>query len=316
MTRALPAVDVVRRRERIDPIDDRKLRAALADGSWTRITTGVFMTTVQWKALSRLDQHRVRTREVMRRRPAATVVSHFAAAALNDIDVLGNWPVTIDVTCAPARGGRSSGAIRRHPRPLDGVEVCDIDGLTVTTPAQTALDLARLVPHVNAVAIIDQAIRAGRPDGRLTSVEEILRLMGSAPHRGDARAIRALSFADAGAANVRESQSRVEIVRMGFPKPRTQERRVLPSGRVVFGDFYWPEHDHWGELDGNGKYLSPEFDADRQPGEIVIDEKNRENEIRRGVRGFSRWEPADIDDRRRLYDILTSDGLPSTLPRP
>ena len=147
-------------------------------------------------------------------------------------------------------------------------------------------------------------------------MEEILRLMASSPHRGDARAIRALSFADAGAANVRESQSRVEIVRMGFPKPRTQERRVLPSGRVVFGDFYWPEHDHWGELDGKGKYLSPEFDADRQPSEIVIDEKNRENEIRRGVRGFSRWEPADIDDRRRLYDILTSDGLPSTLPRP
>ena len=97
---------------------------------------------------------------------------------------------------------------------------------------------------------------------------------------------------------------------------RLQERRVLRSGRLVFGDFYFPNHDHWAELDGRGKYRSPDFGADRDPAEIVIDEKNRENEIRREVRGFSRWEPFDADHPRRLYDILTTDGLPSSLPRP
>ncbi len=48
----------------------------------------------------------------------------------------------------------------------------------------------------------------------------------------------------------------------------------------------------------------------------MIDEKNRENEIRREVRGFSRWDCADLEHPRRLYDILTGDGLRSALPRP
>ena len=68
-------------------------------------------------------------------------------------------------------------------------------------------------------------------------------------------------------------------------------------------------------MGGRGKYLSPEFTEKRPTAEIVIDEKNRENEIRRTVRGFSRWEPSDITPRR-LYDILTADGLHSPLPRP
>ncbi|UUT35687.1 hypothetical protein [Microbacterium elymi] len=84
----------------------------------------------------------------------------------------------------------------------------------------------------------------------------------------------------------------------------------------MFGDFYFPDADHWGEVDGRGKYLSPEFGVDRNPAAIVIDEKNRENEIRREVRGFSRWEAKDADDPRRLWDILTGDGLPCAKPRP
>ena len=100
------------------------------------------------------------------------------------------------------------------------------------------------------------------------------------------------------------------------PLPRLQERRVLRSGRLVFGDLYFPEEDHWLELDGRGKYRSPEFGPDRDAAEIAIDEKNRENEIRREVRGFSRLEPADLDHPRRVYDILTADGLRATRPRP
>jgi hypothetical protein len=248
---------------------------------------------------------------------ARGIVSHFAAAAIWRIDVLGAWPASVDITCAPARGGRSSGAIRRHPRALDHLQLAEFGGHLVTTPAQTALDLARVVPYVNGVAIVDQAIRAERTGGALTTIPEMLALPDARlPHRGDARAMRAISFADPHAANVRESQSRVVIAHLGFPRPQLQERRVLRSGRLVFGDFYWLDHDHWGELDGEGKYRTPEFGAHRDAAEIAIDEKNRENEIRREVRGFARWEPSDADNPRQLYDILTSSGLPSALPRP
>ncbi|SBS74437.1 conserved exported hypothetical protein [uncultured Microbacterium sp.] len=118
------------------------------------------------------------------------------------------------------------------------------------------------------------------------------------------------------AANARETQMRLLVIALGFPHPRLQERRRLRSGRLVFGDLYFPEADHWLEIDGRGKYLSPEFSAGRTPAAIVIEEKTRENEIRREVRGFSRLEATDADHPQRVYDVLTADGLRSSKPRP
>ncbi len=249
------------------------------------------------------------------RQPA--VLSHFAAASIHGMDVLGRWPELIDVTVPRSSGGRSSGDIRRHTHGHGEPDTQPWGEHRVTTPAQTALDLARILPFVEGVAVVDQAIHRDRPGGALTTRAEIeLVWQQHDRHRGNPRAGRAVSFANPLAANVRESHSRVVLARLGFPTPRLQERRVLRSGRLVFGDFYFPSYDHWAELDGRGKYRSPDFGADRDPAAIVIDEKNRENEIRREVRGFSRWEPFEADNPRLLYDILTSDGLPSSLPRP
>ena len=277
---------------------------------------GAFASTREWHKLTPIERHRVRTLEALRRLRSSVIVSHFAAAAVWGIDVLGRWPDFLDVSQPPARGGRSSGGVRRHPAEVDGLDLVGADLHRITSPAQTALDLARVLPFTHAVAAIDQAIWSDRPRGALTTSDRICALLLRDPAgRGGARAARALAFADPLAPNVRESESRVLISRLGFPKPRLQERRVLRSGRLVFGDFYFPEHDHWAELDGRGKYLSPHFAGDRSADEIVIDEKNRENEIRREVRGFSRWEPADATPRR-LYDVLSGDGLPSNIPRP
>ncbi|BDV30097.1 hypothetical protein [Microbacterium terricola] len=309
-------IRVVRRRER-EGIDDRRLRRQLESGSVVRVWPGAFVSGPDWRRLSPMDQHRVRVEEAIRRARGAVVSSHFAAAAHHRIDILGGWPSRVDVSRSPASGGRSSGLIRRHAREIERLSLEPLWGdHQITTATQTALDLARILPFTNGVAVIDQAIWIDRPGGALTTRDEILQLLDSGPpHRGDARARRAIAFAQPLAANVRESQSRVLIAQLGFPAPRLQEHRVLRSGRVVYGDFYFPAHDHWAELDGRGKYRSPEFGHHRDPAEIVIDEKNRENEIRREVRGFSRWEPSDLT-ARRLYDILTGDGLPSRLPRP
>jgi hypothetical protein len=125
-----------------------------------------------------------------------------------------------------------------------------------------------------------------------------------------------MAFANPRSSNVRESQNFVVVISLGFPRPLVQYRRVLCTGRLAIADLYFEEADHWCEIDGRGKYISPEFGAERDPVEIVIDEKNRENEIRREVRGFSRWEAKAADRPRDIYDILTQDGLRSSKPRP
>jgi hypothetical protein len=312
-----PTLEVRRRREHDDPVDDRRRAAAVESGRWHRITAGVYVLTCEWLALKPHERHHVLVREVARRMQKPAVLAGAAAAAIHGIDLLGSWPRLVDVRTERATGGRTHGAIRRHALGLDGVAVQPWEGMhAVTTPAQTALDLARWLPFTGAVAAVDQALWARRPGGPLTTVAEIRDLDDFASlRRWDAHAHRVLSASTDLADNVRESEARLLMKSLGFPAPRLQERRVLRSGRLVFGDFYFPEQDHWCELDGRGKYLSSEGQAHRDVAQSVVDEKNRENEIRREVTGFTRFEPADIDPRR-LYDILTGDGLPSRLPRP
>lgn len=310
-------VEVVRRSDAVDPVDDRRLRRAVAEGRWIRVTAGAYVRRPVWDSFTPIERHRLRVQEVGRRLAPGAVVSHFAAAAVWGIDVLGDWPVAVDVTIARARGGRSGGAVRRRAWGLDHTETVPFGRLAITTPRQTAIDLTRLLPAVRAAGAADQAISTVRSGGPLTTRAGILELLDAAPaRRGDARARRALLDAETATANVRESQARVVLAQLGFPASRPQEERMLRSGRHVFGDRYFPEFDHWLEIDGRGKYLSPEFGHGRDAAAIVIDEKNRENEIRREVRGFSRIEATDLDRPQRVWDILTGDGLPTSRQRP
>jgi len=310
-------ISIVRRRDQIDTVDDRRLQRGVRSGEWIRITAGAYARADDWRRLRPIEQHRVRVHEVARRMEPGAVISHFAAAAEHGIDIFGLWPTRVDVTIGRASGDRSSGAVRRRALGLEGVERTPLGVHHVTTPAQTALDIARVSSFLVAASAVDQAIWSGRPSGALTTKDELLRLLDAGPaRRGDVRARRAIEKADCGAANPRETHARVLLEHLGFPPSRSQERRLLRSGRVAFADRYFPDHDHWLEIDGRGKYLSPEFGVERDAAAIVIDEKNRENEIRREVRGFSRLEATDLDIPRRVYDILTADGLPSSKRRP
>ena len=310
-------IAVLRRRELREPLDDRRARRMLADGTWVRVAPGAFVMGADWRQLSPVAQHCLRVQEVMARVRAPALVSHFAAAAVWGIDVLGAWPTRVEVTVDRATGGRSGGAITRRALGRDGRMSVPFGRHRITTPAQTALDIARLLPFLRAVTAIDQALWTGRAGGALTTAAEIEALLDDKrPMRGDARARRALASSAPLSANVRETHVRLLVAALGFPPTRLQERRVLRSGRLVYGDLYFPDADHWLEIDGRGKYLSPEYTAGRTPAAIVIDEKNRENEIRREVRGFSRLEATDADRPQRVYDILTADGLRSTKPRP
>lgn len=310
-------IEIVRRSDRIDPVNDRRLQREVAAGRWVPVTAGAYVQRVAWQALTPIERHRLRVQEVARRIEPGAVISHFAASAVWGIDLLGPWPSAVDVTIVCATGGRSGGAIRRHALGLDGVETVPFGCHRITTPRQTAIDLAHKLAATRAAGIVDQAIWTGREPGALATRAEILDLLDAGPvRRGHARARRIVLDAETDTANVRESQARVVLAQLGFPPSRPQERRVLRSGRLVFGDRYFPDFDHWLEIDGRGKYLSPDFGDDRDPAEIVIDEKNRENEIRREVRGFSRLEAIDLDIPRRVYDVLTGDGLPSSRQRP
>jgi hypothetical protein len=113
---------------------------------------------------------------------------------------------------------------RREPRVqvwedrIDPDEVCVVDGMRVTTPERTALDLARRFQLGNAVAAVDALVQA--TDLKLANVELLVdRYRGS---RGMKSARAALGLVDGGAQSPKETWLRLLLVTSGLPRPQTQ----------------------------------------------------------------------------------------------
>lgn len=116
----------------------------------------------------------------------------------------------------------------RHPPPglttwgdrLEGDEFVWIDGVAVTTPARTAVDLACWYPLTTAVAAIDALARV--TDVKMADAELLAaRYRG---RRGIEGARASLELVDAGAQSPKETWLRLVLVRAGLPRPQTQIR--------------------------------------------------------------------------------------------
>ncbi|MFT4230770.1 MAG: hypothetical protein QM602_10820 [Microbacterium sp.] len=316
--RTEPDIVIHRRRDRDGlPVNDRRLARQLAKGTYERVAPGSYAPGRAWRALSPMDRHAVRVVETADRARGRLLISHFAAAALWGIDLIGDWPETVDVIVPRTTGGRSSGMLRRRTSARTHIETVDWRGHELTTPAQTALDLARIGSFSAGVIALDGARWRRREGGCLTTLADLERIaISDTEVRGHRRMRAALAFSTDLSDSVRESEGRVLIDRLGFPAPVLQRRFVLPSGRSAYPDYYFEDHDHAAEFDGTGKYFDPRLRKGRTAEQVLLAEKDRGDELRRLVRAFSRWRTAAHEDPRLLYDILTGAGLPARRPRP
>ncbi len=97
-------------------------------------------------------------------------------------------------------------------------EICVIDGMEVTTPARTALDLACRCSTGQAVADIDALCRATQL--KIVEVSELAaRAIG---RRGIRKARATLELVDSGAQSPKETWLRLLLYRAGLPRPTTQ----------------------------------------------------------------------------------------------
>src|SRR5690606_5774099 len=103
----------------------------LSSGSLVRVCAGAYADASVWSALDDVAKHRMRVLATAERLTTTPVFSHYAAAALWGIRILGKWPTLVDVTLERASGGRSDGGLRRRCTGLEDVEVVELDGLAV-----------------------------------------------------------------------------------------------------------------------------------------------------------------------------------------
>lgn len=267
---------------------DGELRRLRRTGELDTVRRGAYVSTADPRVEDELVRHRLLIMAGLGSLAPGAVVSHCSAAVLLGLPL---WSIPLNrlhVTRSQRTGGRLSRTVHLHTAPLAGDDVVEIDGIAVTSPARTVVDLARSVPFEAAVVTADGALREGLMPGALAGMVE--RVSG---WRGAAAARRVVAFADGRSESVGESRSRVAILRAGLPAPVPQWEVWRGAAVLARCDFGWPELRTVGEFDGRVKYgrlLSP----DQYPGDVVFDEKLREDELRAEGLHVARWTWRDL----------------------
>jgi hypothetical protein len=273
---------------------DDELARLVRAGELSRLRRGAYVDSVLPPDAA--DVHRLLVHATLAglRRPA--VVSHQSAAVLLGLPL---WDVPLDrvhVTRRPRAWNDTSRVLCCHVARLRDDEIVMHDGVVVTDPVRTALDLARSLSHEAAVVALDAALR----EGLLTHDELRTRLFDIAGTPGSRSAARAVLFADGRSASVGESRSRVILQRWKQPPSALQFDVLAGDGRLIGrSDFAWEADRLLGEFDGRIKYgrlLRPGQD----PGDAVFAEKLREDEMRDEGWGVLRWIWSDLGRPDRL----------------
>jgi hypothetical protein len=285
-------------------LDHRAASRAAMRGELVRVKRGAYCARAEWDASTESRRHLMRVTAVAQSHPKA-IFSHWSAAVVHGLPLIGAWPTEVHVAAARASGGRSETGVKRHCRGVDDSEWQTVDGLRVTTIARTLVDLAMVQPFRFALAPIDHALAAGLSIGELMDY-----LDSRGTFRGLLRVARAMAFADGQSGSPGESISRGTIHELGFPAPLLQVEHRMP-GRTAITDFEWPDFMTFGEFDGVGKYLREEFLRGMSAADAVLEEKRREDQLRR-VTGFSavRWGWDDALRVAPLRAILIEGGCP------
>ncbi|MBL1079191.1 hypothetical protein JK358_32780 [Nocardia sp. 2] len=216
------------------------------------------------------------------------VVSHQSAAVVYGTTL---WRAPLERVCVTRDrhgGGRIRPQSKVHGSPVDSV--VEMDGLLVTTPARTVVDLALTLPFDAAVVAGDALVGAFG----LTR-EELARELEAARRRhGISQAKRVVAFLDGRSQSAGESLSRVLIRRLGLPVPRSQGNVLTPDGRFVgLVDLYYENAGVLCEFDGHTRY-GRVLRAGESAADAVAREQTRENYLR--ALGFQvvRWTWEDL----------------------
>jgi very-short-patch-repair endonuclease len=221
------------------------IAAGVEEGSLWRVFRGVYAYA------DVPDSVQTRARAVALLRPPDTVVCMVSAGWLTLLDVLQpgesihDQPLQLLVpsglTPPRIRGCRG----REGALPPE--DVTSTYGVPRTTDLRTALDCARFLPRLQAVAAVDAFL-----NHRRVELPELQARVPALRRQRNVRRLEAnLADCDAGAQSPGESIHRIRLVDAGLPRPRTQVPVRDEAGELVgFLDMGYEEYKVGTEYDG------------------------------------------------------------------
>jgi hypothetical protein len=287
--------------------DDPAERRAHARGELVRVAPGRYLRAADWVPLSPEDRVVVRAVAVLNRAVTEVALSHLSAAALWGMPLVGRVPASVTATDPERERTHTGRHLTKYAARLGDDDVEDLDGLLVTSPARTLVDVALSSSRSQAVAALDHSLRTHlcTRDDYWAALDRRDRV------RGAIRASWAGSFASPQAESAGESVLRVTLEGLGFPAPELQHPFTDGDGLIGHGDFWWDRAGVLDEFDGLKKYRDEAMRGGLTADEVVIREKIREDRLRAlpEVRGVVRTVWADLSRPEGIAAALERSGL-------
>lgn len=302
-------------RDLADPHATRQqfARAARA-GNEFRLARGAYLPTAYWQRLDKRQQYVTRIRAVAGTRRSAMVLSHWSAAAVHALPIMGEWPRVVHVTIPPTSGGRSRGGVVKHAARLSDDDIVTVDGMLITSLARTALDLATVGTFAAGALAVDRVLHVDRRDRTfrrtVTKAELLAAWERALPFKGHRRALKVVDFGVEDAGSALETVSRVNMMMIGCPKPLLQTPYSDYQGFIGEVDFDWPDFGVVGEADGAIKYLDPNYRSGRTAEQVLLDEKDRHDRLAALPKRVARWRWSVGVSAPALKARLAQAGLP------
>jgi hypothetical protein len=243
-------------------ISGKQLTGAMRDGLVRRVLLGVYLRADQPDSV----ENRAACASLVI--APGSVLRDRTAAWLHGVDVFTHPEHEIlpalETCVARFRAPSDRCGIDGGTRDLAPEDTVVIHGVRVTTPLRTALDLGCNLRRRDALAALDQFMRAFG----LTREQYAAEAVRFFRRRGVVQLRRLIPLADPRAESPRESWTRLEIIDAGLPAPEPQywiEIDGVPTYRL---DLAYPRHRIVIEYDGQ------EF-HDRTPEQREHDERRR-----------------------------------------
>lgn len=284
-----------------------QVERALGSGVLRRIRRGLFHSTLEpLPAANGIEG----LRGILDRLHPRAALSHDTAGNLRSLWV--PWPERpgVHVTVA-GQAERTDNGLTIHGSRLPEELVGDLDGLRVTSPARTAMDLGRGRSLPEALVALDGAARhlLGAQDDQVARrirrrelppvmIDDAKALLESAyasvwSWPGTRVLRQALDLLDPASESPLESRSRGWFLLGELPPPRIAWPVRGASGRLYYADFLWESAGLIGEADGLEKYgATPEEQRRR-----LRDQRRRQDDLEAAGWRFVRWvsgEPGSI----------------------
>lgn len=307
----IPVDALIFTRSIVVPGDRDAAYRRIQSGEYSVVTRGVLVDTDLWNAATPEERHRAAARAIGELRPAA-VFGGLSAALIWGRPWVGpapSKPILISTNTAGGNSDRATTMIAsRTP-----FEIEIVNGLRVTGLARSLVDAARRCAPAVAIPLIDHALSPTSaaefwPASARLDREQLAHELERGTHVGRARARMSVELADGRSGSVGESLSRLTIARLGFDAPALQHEYRDRAGSM-FVDFSWAQQRVIGEFDGLAKYVRDEFTKGKDPAEVVIAEKRREDRLRALGFRVARWGWHEVRHPELLAQILRDAGL-------